>query len=59
MRQILGLSAVTRNGMFLLLAPAGMVLGLGCLLGRLLGCRNAVAQPVVAQIGQPGSSREH
>ena len=59
MRQILGFSAITRNDLFLLLAPAGMVLGLGCLLGQLLGCRNAVAQPVVAQIGKSGSSREH
>ena len=59
MRQILGFSAIARNDLFLLIAPAGMVLGPGCLLSQLLGCRNAVAQPVVAQIGQPGSSREH
>lgn len=59
MCHILGLSAITRNGLFLLLVPASIVLGLGRLLGQLLGCRSAVAQPVVAQIGQLGSSQEH
>ena len=54
MHQSLDLSAILRTGFFLQLAPAGVVLGLGQLLGRWMGRRGVVVRSVMAPVGQPG-----
>ena len=52
MCHILGLSAITRNGLFLLLAPAGMALGLGRLLGQLPECGSAAGSGPNRAVGE-------